>query len=142
MVDLFIGICLFFIWCWDYPPDHPAKRFEQKFSFPFVHMGLWYGWAMFAPEPIQVNRRLRAVLTFADGTTEDWSPLGPDSRSKLINLLYARSFKSTGHWGLAPKYPPLGSSSFQITSTIMTMTVCGIFTVEVNPFIFEMTELR
>ena len=102
MVDLFIGICLLFTWCWDYPADHPAKMFVQKFSFPFVHMGFWYGWAMFVPEPIHVNRRLRAVLTFADGTTEDWSPLGPDSRSKLINLLDARSFKSTGLGGWPP----------------------------------------
>jgi len=93
MVDVVIGISLLFIWCWDYPADHPAKRFITKFSFPFVYMGFWHGWAMFAPEPIHVNRRLRAVLTFADGTKEDWSPLGPDSRSKLINLLYARSFK-------------------------------------------------
>ena len=93
LTNAFIIISLLFIWCWDYPGDHPAKRFVTKFSFPFVYMGFWHGWAMFAPEPIHVNRRLRAVLTFSDGTTEDWSPLGPDSRSKLINLLYARSFK-------------------------------------------------
>ena len=93
LTNSFIIISLLFIWCWDYPADHPAKMFITKFSFPFVDMGFWHGWAMFAPEPIHVNRRLRAVLTFADGTKEDWSPLGPDSRSKLINLLYARSFK-------------------------------------------------
>ncbi|MEJ7591690.1 MAG: hypothetical protein WKF77_09090 [Planctomycetaceae bacterium] len=25
-------------------------------SFPFVYMGFWHGWAMFAPEPIHVPR--------------------------------------------------------------------------------------
>lgn len=93
MTDAFIIIVLLFIWCWDYPADHPAKRFISKFSFPFVYMGFWHGWAMFAPEPIHVNRRLRAVLTFADGVTENWSPLGPENSGKLINMLYARSFK-------------------------------------------------
>ena len=99
LTNAFIIISLLFIWCWDYPGDHPAKKFVQKWGFPFVYMGFWHGWAMFAPEPIHVNRRLRAVLTFADATTEDWSPLGPDSRSKFINLFYARSFKSTGLGG-------------------------------------------
>lgn len=93
VTDAFIIIVLLFIWCWDYPPDHPAKRFIAKFSAPFVYMGFWHGWAMFAPEPIHVNRRLRAVLTFADGVTENWSPLGPEHSGKLINMLYARSFK-------------------------------------------------
>ena len=93
MRDAFIAALLVFLWCWDYPADQPARRLVQKFSFPFLYLGLWHGWAMFAPEPIHVNRRLRAVLTFADGSTEQWSPLGPDSSRKLINMLYARSFK-------------------------------------------------
>ena len=110
VTDAFIIIVLLFIWCWDYPPDHPAKRFIAKFSAPFVYMGFWHGWAMFAPEPIHVNRRLRAVLTFADGVTENWSPLGPEHSGKLINMLYARSFKYE-HSLLSPRvgylYPPL-----------------------------------
>ena len=65
---------------------------------------------MFAPEPIHVNRRLRAVLTFADGVTENWSPLGPENSGKLINMLYARSFKYE-HSLLSPRvgylYVPL-----------------------------------
>ncbi|MDA1232132.1 MAG: hypothetical protein O2856_15265 [Planctomycetota bacterium] len=93
MTNCFIIIFLIFIWCWDYPADHPAKRFISKLGFPFVYLGFWHGWAMFAPEPIHVNRRLRAVLTFADGVTEDWCPLGPENSGKLINMLYARSFK-------------------------------------------------
>jgi len=111
LTDAFIIIIvLLFSWCGDYPPDHPAKRFITKFSFPFVYMGFWHGWAMFAPEPIHVNRRLRAVLTFADGATEDWSPLGPENSGKLINMLYTRSFKYE-HSLLSPRvgyfYVPL-----------------------------------
>ena len=62
----------------------------------YEHQDCWRKGGIFhirMEEPIHVNRRLRAVLTFADGSKEDWSPLGPDSRSKVINLFYARSFK-------------------------------------------------
>jgi hypothetical protein len=91
--DLIIIVFLVFMWCWDYPADHPAKKFITKFSFPFIYMGFWHGWAMFAPEPIHVNRRMKALLYFDDGTTEIWRPLAPEYQQKLINLLYARSFK-------------------------------------------------
>ena len=110
MSNLIIVVFVVFMWCWDYPGDHPAKRFISKFSFPFIYMGFWHGWVMFAPEPIHVNRRMRAVLTFADGVTEEWRPLSPEYRQKLINLLYARSFKYE-HSLLSPRmaylYPPL-----------------------------------
>lgn len=108
--DLIIIVFLVFMWCWDYPADHPAKRFISKFGFPFVYMGFWHGWAMFAPEPIHVNRRMRAVLVFDDGSTEEWRPLAPEYQQKLINLLYARSFKYE-HTLFSPRmsflYPPL-----------------------------------
>lgn len=91
--DPLIAVILLFIWCWDYPADHPAKKFIRRFSFPFVYIGLWHSWAMFAPEPIRVNRRLRAVMRFADGTETTWGTLAPDGSHKLINALLARSFK-------------------------------------------------
>lgn len=93
MTDLLIFILLIFMWCWDYPADHPAKRFCRLFSLPFIYFGLWHGWSMFAPEPIHVNRRLRAVLTFHDGLIEEWRPLGPEESSRVMKTLFARSFK-------------------------------------------------
>jgi len=48
---------------------------------------------MFAPEPIHVNRRLRALLLFDDGSIEEWCPLGPDECSPWMKTLIARSFK-------------------------------------------------
>jgi len=92
-VDLFILIFLTFLWCWDYPQDHPARKFVSVWGFPFVYLGLWHGWAMFAPEPLHVNRWLKAVIRFHDGTVEEWEPLRPSKMSKLLNTLYVRSFK-------------------------------------------------
>jgi hypothetical protein len=78
LISAFVLLLLLFMWCWDYPADHPAKKFCLLFSKPFVYFGMWHGWAMFAPEPIHVNRRLRAVLTFDDGISEEWRPMGPE----------------------------------------------------------------
>ena len=94
MSNLIIVVFVVFMWCWDYPGDHPAKRFISKFSFPFIYMGFWHGWAMFAPEPIHVNRRMRAVLTFADGVTEEWRPLSPEYRQTSVVLAFNRIQKS------------------------------------------------
>lgn len=110
MADLLIVVILAFMWSWDYPADHPAKRLIQRISFPFVYLGLWHGWAMFAPEPIHVNRRLRAMLCFSDGSVQEWRSLGPEGSSGLMKLLYARSFKYE-HSILGPRvshlYAPL-----------------------------------
>ncbi len=92
LTDVLILLTLLFLWCWDYPLDHPPRRLIHGLSFPFLYLGLWHSWAMFAPQPIHVNRRLRAVIRWDDGTFDLWTPLGP-RRSALFNLLYARSFK-------------------------------------------------
>ncbi|MEY3175841.1 MAG: hypothetical protein RLZZ436_3755 [Planctomycetota bacterium] len=92
LTDLFILSLLLFLWCWDYPVDHPPRRLVHWLSLPFLYLGLWHSWAMFAPQPIHVNRRLRAVIRHDDGSSELWTPIGPH-RSALFNLLYARSFK-------------------------------------------------
>ena len=93
MVDAFIIVFLLFLWCWDYPADHPAKRLISLFSFPFVYLGLWHGWSMFAPEPIHVCRWLKAVIRFSDGTIEEWEPLRPVAERRVVNTLLMRSFK-------------------------------------------------
>lgn len=93
MVDAFIVVFLLFLWCWDYPPDHPAKRFINLFSFPFVYMGLWHGWSMFAPEPIHVCRWLKAVIAFSDGSVEEWEPLRPVVERRIMNTLLMRTYK-------------------------------------------------
>lgn len=93
MTDLFIVVLLLFLWGWDYPADHPARRLVQKFSRPFVYLGLWHGWAMFAPEPIHVLRRVTARIRFQDGSVEVWEPVRPQARKRLMNTLYVRSFK-------------------------------------------------
>lgn len=92
VTDCFILAVLLFLFCWDYPVDHPPRRLIHWPAQPFAWLGLWHSWAMFAPQPIHVNRRLRAAVTWADGSVDYWRPLSPD-RSALFNMLYARSFK-------------------------------------------------
>jgi len=105
MVDLFIIVFLLFLWCWDYPADHPARKGILKVSSPFLYFGLWHGWAMFAPDPIHLNRWLRAAIWFDDGSTEDWEPMKPQ-KSRGLNTLYVRSFKFQ-HSMLCGKFPHL-----------------------------------
>jgi len=93
VTSIIIPILLMFMWCWDYPADHPLKRFCRMFASPLIYFGLWHGWSMFAPEPIHVNRRIRALLTFEDGTIEEWCPVGPEECRTLARTLLARSFK-------------------------------------------------
>lgn len=110
MTGAFIAVLLLFMWCWDYPADHPSKKFCRLFAFPFLYFGLWHGWSMFAPEPIHVNRRLRALLTFDNGSIEEWCPLGPDECSPWMKMLIARSFKFENSI--------LGSNSSQLYSPL------------------------
>ncbi len=46
---------------------------------------------MFAPDPIKVNRWLRAVIRCSDGSTEEWQPIDPEE-DRVVNTLYVRSF--------------------------------------------------
>ena len=71
-VDILIVALLSFLWCWDYPPDHPAKKFAQKIGFPFLYLGLWHSWAMLAPDP---SRKLANAL-FARSSKFEHSPMG------------------------------------------------------------------
>jgi hypothetical protein len=46
-----------------------------------------------APEPLHVNRRLKAMLQYADGTVEEWRPIEPLQTNWFIDLLWFRHFK-------------------------------------------------
>ena len=93
MTDCFVLLLLVFLWCWDYPADHPAKRLVRKAGMPLVYIGLWHGWSMFAPDPIRVNRRLRAMIRFNDGSQEERCPLWARTSNRLLDMCYVRTFK-------------------------------------------------
>lgn len=84
---------LLFIALWDSNPLSPGRRTSEIVFRPFLYFGLWHGWSMFAPEPIHIIRRLKAVLVYLDGSVEAWSPDSSRPETRLVNLLYARSFK-------------------------------------------------
>lgn len=93
MTDLLIIGLLIWFWCWDLPRDLPARKALDRVHRPFVWLGLWHSWAMFAPEPLHVNRRLKAVLTCDDGSLDEWRPIEPRRSNWLLDLLWFRHFK-------------------------------------------------
>lgn len=93
LTELFIVAVLLWFWCFDLPADLPQRRLVRYFQTPFLYLGLWHGWAMFAPEPLHVNRRLKAMLKCAAGTLEEWRPIEPLQTNWFIDLLWFRHFK-------------------------------------------------
>lgn len=93
MTDLLILWLLLFLWCWDHPADHALRRLILLPARPLVYLGLWHSWAMFAPHPVNLNRRLVALVTFADGVREQWEPLSATAGRTWHRMLFVRSFK-------------------------------------------------
>ena len=93
LVDVFIVVMLIWLWCWDLPADLPARKFIALIQKPFLWLGLWHGWAMFAPDPLRVNRRLKAVIRYADGAVDEWRPVEPRRSNWFLDLLWFRHFK-------------------------------------------------
>jgi hypothetical protein len=97
-VDAGILILLIWLWCWDLPSDLPSRKAVTLISRPLIWLGLWHGWAMFAPEPIHVNRRLKALIKYTDGTVDEWRPHEPRHSSStptgwFLDTLWFRHFK-------------------------------------------------
>jgi hypothetical protein len=116
--NLFILAVLLFLVCWDYPVDHPPRRLVHWLAQPFTYLGLWHSWAMFAPQPIHVNRRLRAAVTWSDGSVDIWRPLGP-GKSALFNMLYVRSFKyECSLLSTAGELPLLALAEFLVATAV------------------------
>jgi len=92
-MDLLIFVLLLWMWFWDYPADSPGQRLVSVLAAPFCWLGLWHNWAMFAPDPIQVNRRLKARIILADGAVDEWRPIEPRRANWFVDLLWFRQFK-------------------------------------------------
>ena len=93
LVNVCIVAILLWFWCFDLPADAPLRRLIGYLQKPFLYLGLWHGWAMFAPEPLHVNRRLKAIIQYADGSIDEWRPIEPLQTNWLIDLLWFRHFK-------------------------------------------------
>ena len=48
---------------------------------------------MFAPEPLHIHRRLRAVIRYTDGSVDEWRPVEPRQSNWLIDFFWLRHFK-------------------------------------------------
>jgi hypothetical protein len=91
--DIIIWLLLIWIWCWDYPANKPLQKVATLISRPFLWLGLWHSWAMFAPEPIRVNRRLKATIHYCNGAVDEWRPIEPRRSNWFLDLLWFRHFK-------------------------------------------------
>jgi hypothetical protein len=93
MQDAVIILLVIWLWCYDLPADSPLRRFVSYFQKPFLYLGLWHNWAMFAPEPLHVNRRLKALIRYADGSIDEWRPMEPLRTNWFVDLLWLRHYK-------------------------------------------------
>jgi hypothetical protein len=93
MLEALIIISLLWLWCYDLPSDSPLRRLVSYFQKPFLYLGLWHSWAMFAPEPLHVNRRLKALIRYVDGSIDEWRPLEPLLTNWFVDLLWLRHYK-------------------------------------------------
>lgn len=92
-VNTLVLLTLLFVVFWDSNPRSPGRRALEWAFQPLLYIGLWHGWSMFAPDPIHIIQRLKAVIVLDDGSVEEWSPDSSRPETRLVNLLYARSFK-------------------------------------------------
>jgi hypothetical protein len=73
LISVFIVANVLAIVSWSVPYDCGAKRFFDGLFGPYLCCtGLWQGWDMFAPDPIQNRFRMDAVVTRRDGTSVVW----------------------------------------------------------------------
>ena len=93
LVNVCIVAILLWFWCFDLPAVAPLRRLIGYLQKPFLYLGLWHGWAMFAPEPLHVNRRLKAIIQYVDGSIDEWRPIEPLQTNWFVDLLWFRHFK-------------------------------------------------
>ena len=94
--DLFILVWCLFALSWNLPSDFFAKRCVSKFKTVILWTGLWHGWSMFAPTPVQVEKRWSVRLTMKDGSIEmhDLFRIHEASKWKAFVWVRERKFQS------------------------------------------------
>lgn len=93
VTNVVIALLLLWFWFYDLPRDAVARKFLRPLMGPMQWLGLWHGWSMFAPEPLHVNRRIRAELMYSDGSVDEWRPIEPRRTNWFMDWLWFRYFK-------------------------------------------------
>jgi hypothetical protein len=92
-VNAFIVIYLLFAWVWNGGDGSVLKKLLWRCKRPYVWLGLWHGWAMFAPEPLRLNRQVVAEIHLAGGGMRVWTFKGVDGMSRWRAFLMMRDRK-------------------------------------------------
>ena len=84
-VSFFILFHWFCVLTWLMPKPSAIKTYFLTLKIPFVkpqkeiastylyHTAMWQDWAMFAPDPLQVNRYVGGTIYFKDGSHKDFT---------------------------------------------------------------------
>ncbi|MEM6655719.1 MAG: hypothetical protein AAF596_07950 [Planctomycetota bacterium] len=84
---------LFYAWSWNLPEDRFLKRVANRIKAPFIWLGLWHAWSMFAPNPIAANRRIEAEIETAEGRRITWRAPTAAEQRPVAALWFARERK-------------------------------------------------
>ena len=121
LAALYIGV-IFSIIAWGIPlfneGDHPLARLGKSWqkhvsSVPFRYLGLWQGWAMFAPNPSKLNLGIEIILEHQDRQIKiismprlsqmpKWEAYKRERHRKFLGNLRKDSQKAT--WPRAAQY--------------------------------------
>ena len=98
-INIFLVFHLAMIFCWAIPLNSRLVTGTRPIIAPYMTWsGLAQGWNLFAPNPLALNTRAEADISYRDGQTEIWKfPLPQDfgyARRYMMERLHKFSFDS------------------------------------------------
>lgn len=72
VITFFIIVHAYIMCVWGLPGSRFRSTLSQPVQDYVLYAGLWHSWDMFSPDPLAVNFRVQAEITYANGAMEVW----------------------------------------------------------------------
>ena len=72
VISIFILVHIYIMAAWGLPGSSFRTGLVQPVQDYVIQTGLWHSWDMFSPDPLSVNFRVEAEITYADGSKGIW----------------------------------------------------------------------